>query len=183
MYSGNCLSYNRKDNIAWEEYYLALRTHMGTLGLIYHIHHWTWNWQSQTNLVGTAPSRVLHCGSPPLGPFLPIPSVCRECSPAFQNCIRYENPCCCEKNMVVFSFTQTYWKLIGKSRDANLYLFMENSGFLPPKQCLTKAEQWQISCCFLWGCYTLKSSLTDGETQKNIYSQSSSPEPGSCFQQ
>lgn len=56
---------------------LALRTHMGTLGLIYHIHHWTWNWQSWTNLVGTVPSRVLHCGPPPLGPFLPIPSVCR----------------------------------------------------------------------------------------------------------
>ena len=92
---------------------LALKTHMRILGLIYHMHHWTWNWQSQTNLVGAAPFRVLHCGPPPLGPILPIPSVCSESSPSSQNCIRYENPCCCEKNMVVFSFTQTMeigWK-------------------------------------------------------------------------
>lgn len=43
---------------------LALRTHMRTLGLINHIHHWTWNWQSQTNLVGTAPPFALWSSSP-----------------------------------------------------------------------------------------------------------------------
>lgn len=178
-----------KTTLLGKDIILALRTHMRTLGLIYHMHHWTWNWQSQTNLVGAAPFRVLHCGPPPLGPILPFPSVCSESSPSSQNCIRYENPCCCEKNMVVFFLPKHNGNWLERQEmQISTYLWKTVhlplwNGFLPQEQGLSKAEQSQISCCFLWGCYSLKSSLADGETQKNMYSRSSSPEPGSCFQQ
>ena len=49
-------------------------------------HHWTCSWQSQRNLVGTAPSRVLHRSPASLGPnpnrwSVPSHSPCRDSIP------------------------------------------------------------------------------------------------------
>lgn len=166
-----------KTTLLGKDIILALRTHMRTLGLIYHMHHWTWNWQSQTNLVGAAPFRVLHCGPPPLGPILPFPSVCSESSPSSQNCIRYEYPCCCEKNMVVFFLPKHNGNWLERQEmQISTYLWKTVhlplwNGFLPPRT--RPVQSWTVTNIMLFSVRLLLSQILPrrwGNTKKYVFS-------------
>lgn len=146
---------------------------MGTLGLIYHIHHWTWNWQSWTNLVGTVPSRV--CTVVLLPWSIPSHSLCLQSAARhFKIASGMRIHAVVRKIWIHIFFypniLEIDWK-VKRCKSLPIYgkqCIFPLKWFPSPKQCLTKAEQWQISCCFLWGCYTLKFSLTDGK-HKKIY--------------
>lgn len=177
-----CLSYNKKDNIAWEECYLALRTHMGTLGLIYHIHHWTWNWQSGQTWweLWWFPSRVLHCGPPPLES-IPSHSLCLQgAARHFKIASGMRIHAVVRKIWSYFLLPKYTGNWLESQRDANLSTYIWKTVHLPSEMvsfpqnnAWPKLNSDKYHAVFCGAAYTLQElSLTDGKHKKYINSQS-----------
>lgn len=172
LYNQNHPRYNGEDSIPWEGYYFSSQDSYENHGFNL-LRDSTCNGQSQRNLGGIAPFGVLHCDPPLLGPF-PLTSFSEIRAQESQKCIKYKNPSCLREmssdffhpNIMEIGWKGRRWKSLpvyGKQ----CFLVLKMLPFLRA----IHPQSWtvrQMSCCFLWGCYILMSSLAEGEMQKYI---------------